>query len=74
MLAAPPPPDSTTTHPCSAGCAEPLRREATAAYTRLLLQQKLKLQGMLAVVGQGLVGPDEKVGGQRFGGHSMGLS
>lgn len=40
-----------------------LRRAAAAAYARLLLQNKLKLQGMLAAVGEGLAGRDRQVGG-----------
>lgn len=46
-----------------AGCSPDLRQQAAAAYARLLLQNKLKLQGMLGVVGEVLAGADRKVCG-----------
>jgi hypothetical protein len=43
-----------------AGASAELQQQAAAAYARLLLQNKLKLQGMLAVVGEGIAGPNGK--------------
>ncbi len=45
---------------CGAGASIALRQQAAAAYARLLLTNKLKLQGMLVVVGEVLAGKHDK--------------
>ncbi|GAB4818692.1 hypothetical protein N2152v2_005738 [Parachlorella kessleri] len=52
------------------GISIELQQRAAAAFARLLLQNKFKLQGMLAVVGQGLTSGGDKVA--RILRHSLG--